>query len=104
MSLDTTKIKTVVAQLEAAQVKLASARNNYAVVKALNGQRGYDITVNGVVINVAAMNGQTYIAQLVRGREMMHLGALKALSAVIMDAELLCAKLESDLAACLENV
>ena len=96
--MDTNKIKTLVGQLEAARTAHAKAVANYNTVKALNGQRGYDITVNGVVINVAAMNGNTYMAELVRGREMMHLGALKALSAQAKDAQALCAELESALA------
>ena len=50
-------------------------------VRALNGQDGYTVTVNGVHIAVAAMDSRTYEAKLVRGREMIHLGALKALGA-----------------------
>lgn len=66
----------------------AKAESDYATVKALNGQNGYSVSVNGVRVDVAVMNQQTYMAQMIRGREMIHLGALKALSAIITDAAL----------------
>lgn len=61
--------------------------DDYATVKALNGQRGYSVSVNGVNVDVARMDQQTYMAAMIRGREMIHLGALKALSAMIGDAK-----------------
>lgn len=66
----------------------AKAEKDYATVKALNGQVGYTVSVNGVRVDVAVMNQHTYMAAMIRGREMIHLGALKALSAIITDAAL----------------
>lgn len=66
----------------------AKAENDYATVKALNGQNGYSVSVNGVRVDVAVMDQGTYMAAMIRGREMIHLGVLKALSAIITDAAL----------------
>ena len=60
---------------------LQAALRDLNTVRALNGQQGYAVTVNGVRIDVAAMDRRTYEAKLLRGREMIHLGALKALGA-----------------------
>lgn len=68
--------------LSAAQDGLKKAESDYAKVKGLGGQQGYSVHVNGVAISVAVMDG-SYQGALVRGREMIHLGALKALQGVI---------------------
>jgi len=68
------------------RVRLAKARSDYAHVRALCGQTGYDITISGVRIAVACMDSRTYMAKMIRGREMLHLGALKTLDAVIDSA------------------
>lgn len=78
--------KKIVDQSEAlssAEKSLAGAISNYAMVKGLCGQRGYNLTIDGVQISVAVMDERTYQAKLVRGREMIHLGALKALDSVV---------------------
>lgn len=80
--------KRVVEQAEAlssAEKCLAVAIGNYGRVKGLCGQRGYSLTIDGVQIAVAVMDERTYQAKLVRGREMIHLGALKALDSVVDD-------------------
>lgn len=78
--------KRVVDQAEAlssAEKCLAGAIGNYGRVKGLCGQRGYNLTIDGVQIAVAVMDERTYQAKLVRGREMIHLGALKALDSIV---------------------
>lgn len=81
--ISTKAVKEAAASLEAAYTALAKARNDYALVKAHNGQVGYSISVNGVRVDVSVMDSRTYMPALIRGREMIHLGALKALQAVI---------------------
>lgn len=68
--------------LGAALAGLKKAESDYAKVKGLGGQQGYSVHVNGVTISVAVMDG-SYQGALVRGREMIHLGALKALQGMI---------------------
>ena len=69
------------AVVQKAEDALQAALRDLKTVRALNGQQGYTVTVNGVRIEVAVMDSRTYEAKLLRGREMIHLGALKALGA-----------------------
>lgn len=66
---------------------LEVARQQLKTVRMLNGQKGYSISINGVQVTVADMDPQTYNAKLIRGREMLHLGAIKALQARVDAAE-----------------
>jgi hypothetical protein len=79
---DTKEVKAAADALAEAQAALATAESNYGTVKGMGGQQGYRVHVNGVAIDVAVMGGN-YQGTLVRGREMIHLGALKALQGVI---------------------
>lgn len=81
------KIVKACEDLDKAIAYQAKAESDYTTVKALQGQHGYSVSVNGVRVDVAVMNQQTYMAQMIRGREMIHLGALKALQAIIEDAK-----------------
>lgn len=44
------------------------------------------VTVNGVTVAVSTCDNRTYQGTLIRGREMIHLGALKALGAELQTA------------------
>lgn len=59
---------------------LTKAEADLKSLRGLGGQQGYSVTVNGVAVRVAEMD-RYYNSQLIRGREMIHLGALKALQA-----------------------
>jgi hypothetical protein len=85
--IDTQVVKSAADALERARSALAKANADYKAVKSLNGQVGYEVSVSGVRIDVAVMDSQTYIAKMIRGREMIHLGALKALQARIDDCK-----------------
>lgn len=81
--------KAVLAQLErieSAEKAVATAVSQYATVKQLNGQSGYSVVINGVRVDVADQDPKTYQAKMIRGREMIHLGALKSLDALIDQA------------------
>lgn len=97
MSALAKKIVKACEDLDKAIAYQAKAESDYATVKALNGQYGYAVSVNGdgyavsvngVRVDVAVMDQRTYMAAMIRGREMIHLGALKSLSAIITDAAL----------------
>lgn len=77
------KVADQVEALKTAEKFLEGAISNYDRVKGLCGQRGYNLTIDGVQIAVAVMDERTYQAKLVRGREMIHLGALKALDSAV---------------------
>lgn len=81
------QIVTACENLDKAIAAQSKAEKDYATVKALNGQIGYSVHVNGVKVDVAVMDQNTYNAVMIRGREMIHLGALKALSAIITEAK-----------------
>lgn len=68
--------------LRAAEANLKGAIDRYNKVKGLGGQQGYAITIDGVNVSVAEMD-RYCSPKLIRGREMIHLGALKALDAEI---------------------
>jgi hypothetical protein len=81
--INTSEVEKANKALADAYTALVKAQNDYSTVKALNGQHGYSVTVNGVQVDVARMDERTYTAAVVRGREMIHLGALKALQSII---------------------
>ncbi|WP_313250092.1 hypothetical protein [Stenotrophomonas acidaminiphila] len=97
--IDTKAVAKAVAALDAAYADLKKARKDYETVKGLNGQSGYCVTVNGVRVDVAVMDSRTYQAGLIRGREMIHLGALKALQGAIRYYEQRVAECEAELKA-----
>lgn len=68
--------------LRSAEASLKTSLDRYAKVKGLGGQQGYSVTIDGVTVQVAEMD-RYYAPKLIRGREMIHLGALKALDAEI---------------------
>jgi len=76
-------VVSAAAALEEAITKLKKAESDYDTVKGLGGQVGYNVSVNGVSIAVATMHPHTCQGTLVRGREMIHLGALKAMQGMI---------------------
>lgn len=85
MKLKIEAIQKAAESLEQARVAHESAIASLASIRALRGQDGYAVTVGGIRIDVAVNAGRYggYQAKLVRGREMIHLGALKALQALI---------------------
>ncbi|MBX9754780.1 MAG: hypothetical protein K2X80_08505 [Pseudomonadaceae bacterium] len=76
----TGKIAECAALLKGAVTLRATAQASYNTIKSLNGQSGYSLTIGGVSVPVAVMDSRTYQAKLIRGREMIHLGALKAMT------------------------
>lgn len=87
MSEFTEAVKLAVAKLEAAEQSCQKAKDRLSAVRAHNGQGGYSVTVNGVSVAVSTCDSKTYQGTLIRGREMIHLGALKALGAELQAAE-----------------
>lgn len=83
--MNTEEIKELLVNVERLKKGLFDAQENLKTVKAHNGQSGYSINVNGVSVAVSRMNNNTYMGTLVRGRDMIHLGAVKALSAIVDD-------------------
>lgn len=86
MSEFTEAIKAAVMKLEAAESAHKQAADRLATVRGHNGQSGYSVTVNGVTVAVSTCDSRTYQGTLIRGREMIHLGALKALGAELQTA------------------
>lgn len=78
--IDTTKVKAASDALWKAYEARDKAIADLNKVRGLGGQTGYAVTVNGVRVDVAEMD-RYYNGALIRGREMIHLGALKALQA-----------------------
>lgn len=68
-------VKSAVEALNRAKLDLSKVRE-------LNGQNGCSISVNGVCITVTSTCSKTYLPKMIRGREMIHLGALKALESL----------------------
>lgn len=97
--VDTAAAAEAVKVLQRAYAEREQAKKNLANVRRLGGQSGYKITIDGVAITVADTDYQTYMAKLVRGREMIHLGALKALEAIVDGWEEQVAACEQRLAA-----
>ena len=87
MSKYTDEVKKAADGLEQAEIFLSSARGRLNTVRGHKGQEGYSVSVNGVTVAVSKMDGRSYQGTLIRGREMIHLGALKALGAEVQEAE-----------------
>ncbi len=83
MNTDTDAIKKQADAVAAWQQKLKEATSHLASIRSLNGQTGYSVSIGGRNITVATMDSRTYMAVMIRGMEMIHLGALKALAAEI---------------------
>jgi hypothetical protein len=78
-------IQAAAANLEKSRAAHESSVSALGTVRGLGGQGGYAVTVNGIRIDVAVHGGREagYNAKMIRGREMIHLGALKALQSII---------------------
>lgn len=86
MSKYTEAITEAVKALELAEKSHQTAAERLATVRGHAGQSGYSVTVNGVTVAVSTCDSRTYQGTLIRGREMIHLGALKALGAELQTA------------------
>jgi hypothetical protein len=86
MSKYTEAVMKAVEVLEKAEAAHKVAVERLATVRGHAGQRGYSVTVNGVRVDVSECDSRTYQGTLIRGREMIHLGALKALGAELQTA------------------
>lgn len=71
--------------LELARAAHESAITNLENIRRLRGQDGYAVTVGGIRVDVAVNAGREggWAAKLIRGRDMIHLGALKALQGLV---------------------
>lgn len=89
-----------------AEEELIKAQADLDKVRSLDGQGGYAVTVNGVRIDVAVNGGRDngYAAKLVRGREMIHLGALKAMAALVDDCRKRLAEAQQELSRVVASV
>lgn len=87
MSEYTDSIKQAAEGLDQAEKRLEAARAQLAQVRGHCGQRGYSVVINGVTVAVSACDSKSYQGTLIRGREMIHLGALKAMGAVVRKEE-----------------
>lgn len=87
MSEFTETVTRAIKKLEAAEEAWKKANDRLAIVRGHNGQSGYSVSVNGVTVAVSTCDSRTYQGTLIRGREMIHLGALKALGAELKTAE-----------------
>lgn len=78
-------------EIARAESRLAKAVAEYDAVKSLgySTQTCYAIHVNGVRIQISELDQRDFSKKLIRGREMLHLGALK-----VMDAEIDAARVE----------
>jgi hypothetical protein len=83
----TEAVTLAVKNLEKAEQAWQKSKDRLATVRGHNGQSGYSVSVNGVTVAVSACDSRTYQGTLIRGREMIHLGALKALGAELQTAE-----------------
>lgn len=87
MSKYTEAITEAVKALELAEKSHQIATERLATVRGHAGQSGYSVTVNGVTVAVSTCDSRNnYQGTLIRGREMIHLGALKALGAELQAA------------------
>lgn len=87
MSKYTEAITEAVKALELAEKSHQLAAERLATVRGHAGQSGYSVTVNGVSVAVSTCDSRNnYQGTLIRGREMIHLGALKALGAELQAA------------------
>ncbi|WP_180698940.1 hypothetical protein [Pseudomonas crudilactis] len=86
MSKYTEAITAAVKALELAEKPHQIAAERLATVRGHAGQSGYSVSVNGVTVAVSTCDSRSYQGTLIRGREMIHLGALKALGAELQTA------------------
>lgn len=86
MSKFTDDVKSSANDLEQAEKSYEAAKIRLSTVRGHCGQSGYSVTVNGVTVAVSTCDSRTYQGTLIRGREMIHLGALKALGAELQFA------------------
>lgn len=86
MSKYTEAVMEAAKALELAEKSHQIASERLATVRGHAGQSGYSVTVNGVTVAVSTCDRRTYQGTLIRGREMIHLGALKALGAELQTA------------------
>ena len=86
MSKYTEAITAAVKALEHAEKSHQIAAERLATVRGHAGQSGYSVSVNGVTVAVSTCDSRSYQGTLIRGREMIHLGALKALGAELQTA------------------
>lgn len=87
MSVFTEEVSAAVKKLEDAEKSHALAKQRLETVRGHAGQNGYSVSVNGVTVAVSACDSRNnYQGTLIRGREMIHLGALKALGAEVQVA------------------
>ena len=86
MSKFTEAVTEAVKALESAEKSYQVASDRLATVRGHAGQSGYSVSVNGVTVAVSVCDSRTYQGTLIRGREMIHLGALKALGAELQIA------------------
>ena len=87
MSKFTEAVTISIKNLETAEQAWQKAKDRLATVRGHGGQSGYSVSVNGVTVAVSTCDSRTYQGTLIRGREMIHLGALKALGAELQTAE-----------------
>ncbi len=87
MTINTEMVKAQADVLFKTRNALAEAQQHYDKIRTLNGQVGYGISIGGVSLTVAEMDSRTYMAAMVRGMEMIHLGATKALAARVRALE-----------------
>lgn len=85
--MDTEKVIALSKEIDLARERLAAAKKQLEIVKSHNGQSGYSVAVNGITIAVSKTDSRTYQGTLIRGREMIHLGAIKAVNAVCDNCE-----------------
>lgn len=79
MSVYTFAISQAISALDKAENAAQLAVDRYNQIRSFRGQEGYSITIGGISVSVAVTDSRTYQGKLIRGREMIHLGALKAL-------------------------
>lgn len=83
MSKYTEAVVNSAQMLEKAEAAHRLSLERLQTVRGHAGQHGYSVTVNGVRVDVSECDSRTYQGTLIRGREMIHLGALKALAAEV---------------------
>lgn len=104
MSKRIDQIKAAADTLDKSEQALAVAIDRLATVRGHGGQRGYSVSVNGVTVAVSVCDSRTYQGTLIRGREMIHLGALKALGAEVDKARASLKVARENLAAVLDGL
>lgn len=79
------KIQKAKDSLDAAHAALWLAESQLSNTRALFGQDGYSVSIGNTRIVVAENGGREsgYAARLIRGREIIHLGCMKALDAIV---------------------